>query len=484
MASLCIAKATTMTGHMRERTPLGLALMNQPSRLPSLAPLASQGLHTSPPPPPPKAGHHKEKPPQASSLALDTSWSLGLLSRHASLACWLARASSRLHLRPANLGRGHLMVPSFGEQASLAWLTWQNGTCLAGHLIISQEQMFELNQTAYSLVSALRSRAKRGEKRKRREQEKECSESDLFKCNILIQGASNGKYDSAYSIDKKVSKLMTGLDTRQWSVVMQNCETVGGSLQEETLRKAKCDLVSAEAEQDRYVKVAIPVALEEARAQAMEDFLQSEDFNSKLIAEYQEGMRDMKAGFTAANPSLVGVDWSFVLAESEETATEEVPKEGEVSGAARAPEDVVILDDQEEPAAPEQPVVTEQPGKCCVLLKHLISVSARALPILVGAWSWDLTPWSENHRSWGICKGRSYLGTCSSTSNSGRYPIVGPYSVVQETQEFGGSARADLGSCSDTYFRSNLGSWGSAREDLILSPARASPFVQYPVVGP
>ncbi|GMN21616.1 hypothetical protein TIFTF001_047304 [Ficus carica] len=57
--------------------------MNQPSRLPSLAPLASQGLHTSPP----KAGHHKEKPPQASSLALDTSWSLGLLSRHASLAC-------------------------------------------------------------------------------------------------------------------------------------------------------------------------------------------------------------------------------------------------------------------------------------------------------------------------------------------------------------------------------------------------------------
>ncbi|GMN24019.1 hypothetical protein TIFTF001_051340, partial [Ficus carica] len=24
---------------------------------------------------------------------------------------------------------------------------------------------------------------------------------------------------------------------------------------------------------------------------------------------------------------------------------------------------------------------------------------ARALPILVGAWSWDLTPWSDNHRS-------------------------------------------------------------------------------------
>ncbi|GMN66554.1 hypothetical protein TIFTF001_035613 [Ficus carica] len=33
---------------LEEATPLGLALMSQHSRLPSLAPLASQGLHTSP----------------------------------------------------------------------------------------------------------------------------------------------------------------------------------------------------------------------------------------------------------------------------------------------------------------------------------------------------------------------------------------------------------------------------------------------------
>ncbi|GMN71700.1 hypothetical protein TIFTF001_053439 [Ficus carica] len=33
---------------LEEATPLGLALMNPHSRLPSLAPLASQGLHTSP----------------------------------------------------------------------------------------------------------------------------------------------------------------------------------------------------------------------------------------------------------------------------------------------------------------------------------------------------------------------------------------------------------------------------------------------------
>ncbi|GMN25435.1 hypothetical protein TIFTF001_047723 [Ficus carica] len=33
---------------LEEATPHGLALMNQHPRLPSLAPLASQGLHTSP----------------------------------------------------------------------------------------------------------------------------------------------------------------------------------------------------------------------------------------------------------------------------------------------------------------------------------------------------------------------------------------------------------------------------------------------------
>ncbi|GMN33850.1 hypothetical protein TIFTF001_044843 [Ficus carica] len=70
MASLCIAKATTMTGHMRERTHHRLALMNQPSRLPSLAPLASQGLHTSP------------RPSQGEA----TSWFLALVSKIYSLA--------------------------------------------------------------------------------------------------------------------------------------------------------------------------------------------------------------------------------------------------------------------------------------------------------------------------------------------------------------------------------------------------------------
>ncbi|GMN68773.1 hypothetical protein TIFTF001_037832 [Ficus carica] len=114
-----------MTGHYKEETPHGLALVSNP---PSFAPLASSSIaksltmtgHM-------RAGHLKEWTHHATSLGLDTSCFLALLGKHASLACWLARASSRLHLRPANLGRGHLMVPSLDEQASLALLLGKMG---------------------------------------------------------------------------------------------------------------------------------------------------------------------------------------------------------------------------------------------------------------------------------------------------------------------------------------------------------------------
>ncbi|GMN30726.1 hypothetical protein TIFTF001_041497 [Ficus carica] len=128
---------------------------------------------------------------------------------------------------------------------------------------------------------------------------------------------------------------------------------------EESLRRAQDELASVRAEHARYLEVAIPAALADARAQAVEDFLGSEDFHSRLVAEYQEGMRDMKAGFRMVNPSVVGVDWSFVPEEFGETAAE-IIEEGEVSGAARTPEKVVVLDDPEPEAALEVPA--EQPA--------------------------------------------------------------------------------------------------------------------------
>ncbi|GMN59471.1 hypothetical protein TIFTF001_028552 [Ficus carica] len=217
---------------------------------------------------------------------------------------------------------------------------------------------------------------------------------------------------------------------------------------EESLRREQDELASVRAEHARYLEVALPAALADARAQAVEEFLGSEDFHSRLVAEYQEGMRDMKAGFRMVNPSVVGVDWSFVPEESSETATE-IIEEGEVSGAARAPEEVVVLDDPESEVAPEVPaeqpaigmelppaapeVPAEEPAVgqdfilpcqldyfffwlggaqlCTDLGPNSVVREPQELDVCKGRWvlvglpfwvvrSLDLTPWSENHRSW------------------------------------------------------------------------------------
>ncbi|GMN51463.1 hypothetical protein TIFTF001_020614 [Ficus carica] len=81
LASQGLHNSSPMTGHNKETTPHGLALQT-----PSLAYLASKGTHHSPP----KAGHHWEKTPHASSL--------GLVSKHIVLLAWLARSSLVQHL--------------------------------------------------------------------------------------------------------------------------------------------------------------------------------------------------------------------------------------------------------------------------------------------------------------------------------------------------------------------------------------------------
>ncbi|GMN29073.1 hypothetical protein TIFTF001_046303 [Ficus carica] len=47
---------------------------------------------------------------------------------------------------------------------------------------------------------------------------------------------------------------------------------------------------------------------------------------------------------------------------------------------------------------------------------------ARASPILISVRSWDLNPWSGNHRSW--VSTRADVGSCSGTSNSGQCPVM------------------------------------------------------------
>ena len=155
---------------------------------------------------------------------------------------------------------------------------------------------------------------------------------------------------------------------------------------ETALKRVEDELASLHAEYNRYIQVALPATLEDARQQEVEDFKQSEEFNSRLLAEYKDGMRDMKASFALTNPTVTGVDWSFVPEMSGETAVEEegtgTVKEGEVTGVARdpvevveatgvarEPEEFVIIDKLEQAEIPEQPsaAISDVPASESVL---------------------------------------------------------------------------------------------------------------------
>ncbi|GMN32081.1 hypothetical protein TIFTF001_048160 [Ficus carica] len=88
-------------------------------------------------------------------------------------------------------------------------------------------------------------------------------------------------WDAAREAQKKVEVRAKSAEDRamsaeEWARIaekdLSNVEIARCGM-EEALRKAESDLAFARVEHDRYIKVALPSALEEARAQAVEDFL-------------------------------------------------------------------------------------------------------------------------------------------------------------------------------------------------------------------
>ncbi|GMN74224.1 hypothetical protein TIFTF001_054982, partial [Ficus carica] len=188
------------------------------------------------------------------------------------------------------------------------------------------------------------------------------------------------------------------------------------------LRKAEEDLGSARASHQRYLEVALPAALEDAKATALAEYLESEDFRARLVAEYNDGMRDMKAGFIATNPTLVEVDWSFVPDWSDQTMAEEAAEVGEVTGEARLPEQPPS--GAPEPAEQEQPLPLEQP------VADLPS-SPLMNPFWVVPGLWDLSK---------LDPGRVNLVGCAQVGSwsgnpDGLCPVIGPDLVVRGTRE-------------------------------------------------
>ncbi|GMN72669.1 hypothetical protein TIFTF001_053592, partial [Ficus carica] len=181
--------------------------------------------------------------------------------------------------------------------------------------------------------------------------------------NVMADEVKAAEADArAARRSEKDAKTARGVAEEAKRVAEARAQAAEEELRRAAKKKAEQELAAARAEHKRYLEVAFPAALANARAEAVEEFLYSEDFEARLVSEYQEGMRDMKAGFISANPTLVDVNWSFVPEESEEPAVEGEAEEGEVTGAAPAPENLVVIDDPDQPEAPAQPEAPDQPA--------------------------------------------------------------------------------------------------------------------------
>ncbi|GMN30142.1 hypothetical protein TIFTF001_044433 [Ficus carica] len=155
----------------------------------------------------------------------------------------------------------------------------------------------------------------------------------------------------------------------------------------------------------------------------MEKYQNSDEFNTRLLANYKDGMQDIKAGFNLTNPTVTGVNWSFVPEISGETTAEEgqVPpeglEEGEVTGGTHVAENMVVLDELEAReltqvqlwSVPDTGTSLRGPGTTgvqglpeqtlsWVLLGHLlwsawVFLRIDPSPTLVGVQHGDLSPW-------------------------------------------------------------------------------------------
>ncbi|GMN52644.1 hypothetical protein TIFTF001_021785 [Ficus carica] len=111
---------------------------------------------------------------------------------------------------------------------------------------------------------------------------------------------------------------------------------------EEAKKKAKND-----------TSEVFPATLNQAGKYAIAVYENSLEYEALLLTKYKEGMKDIKASFTLANPNLIGLNWSFMPKISKETQV------GNGHGAIVwvAEQSVVVVEELE---TTTEPRVTEQ----------------------------------------------------------------------------------------------------------------------------
>ncbi|GMN65434.1 hypothetical protein TIFTF001_034490 [Ficus carica] len=174
---------------------------------------------------------------------------------------------------------------------------------------------------------------------------------------ILFSGSAAAKAHSNLMADEVKS---IEADARAARRSEKDAKTAWG-VAEEAKRAAEARAQAAEEELRRVEDLAKKA--ERDREEAETSRLEMEAAKKKAEQELEAARAEQKRlVFISANPSLVDVNWSFVPEESEEPAVEGAVEEGEVTGAAPVPENLVVIDDPDQPEAPAQPEAPDQPA--------------------------------------------------------------------------------------------------------------------------
>ena len=73
-------------------------------------------------------------------------------------------------------------------------------------------------------------------------------------------------------------------------------------------KRAESELASVRLAHFCNLQKVFPTTFDKARQQVDTDYENSSRFEVHLLAKYKEGMRDMNANFTLANPNLIGLN--------------------------------------------------------------------------------------------------------------------------------------------------------------------------------
>ncbi|GMN70611.1 hypothetical protein TIFTF001_039650 [Ficus carica] len=105
-----------------------------------------------------------------------------------------------------------------------------------------------------------------------------------------LVGSANSEAISTRNAEKKVEDKAKAADEKAKDAEKRAAQAEDARKRAKKARKrAEDGLATAQLEHSKYLQEALPVALDQARQPAVEEYQQSDDFNYRLLVEYKEG---------------------------------------------------------------------------------------------------------------------------------------------------------------------------------------------------